>query len=283
MPASMNVLCRGCRTELDINASNCPICLRPRDRSEMLEDSKRIRAEHAAAKKRPWIILGWVLVLAAAGYAGWLWRRPVTDLFARARGKASSVLETASDPKTYAPALPGTPGAATPPPAPAAPHPPGPAGAPSAPHAAAAPHAAVAPSSEPELPKPDWTLPSPSAGYSANAVLVRGFIYDLVTARPLPGAQFHFRDRLSGNRIAVASDMRGYYETQLSLENSGLTPVSDTPGYRREPLEDDEPPWHSRSAAKRKAAAAKPPTDILLTFTSRQEEAVFNIVLIPSR
>ena len=280
MPASMNVLCRGCRTELDINASNCPICLRPRDRSEMLEDSKRIRAEHAAAKKRPWIILGWVLGLAAAGYAGWIWRQPVTDAVARVRGKASSVLETASDPRTYAPAVPGTPGAATPTPASAPQQPSRHSGAPSAP---GAPPAPSAPTAAPEEAKPDWTLPPPSTSNSGTAVIVRGFVYDLVTARPLPGVRFNFQDRLSGARIAVVSDHRGYYETFVSLENSGLTPVSDAPGYRREPIEDDVPPWHDRSPARRKAAAAKPPTDILLTFTSRQEEAVFNIVLVPTR
>jgi hypothetical protein len=114
-------------------------------------------------------------------------------------------------------------------------------------------------------------------------VLLRGFVYDLVTARPLPGVKIHFQDRLSGARIPVSADWRGYYEVLTSLENSGLTPVADAAGYLAEPLEDDEPPWHSRSTAKRKAAAAKRPAEILITFTSRQEEAVFNIVLIPAR
>lgn len=278
----MNVLCRGCRTEIDLNAGVCPICLRPRDRSEMLEDAKRLREAQAEAKARPYKILGSVLLLGALGYAGWRWREPVLGALTAARSKAGDVMDHASDPKTYAPSA-GAPSDPAPPPPPSGPAPaPASGGAPPPAHApAAAPSApshASAPAAEPPV---DWDAPRPTLPAMEGSVVLYGWVYDLVSARPLPGAMFRLRDRLSGAVTAVNADYRGWYEVQVSRESSGFVPEGAVTGYRRETLAENEPPWHSRKAAARKRAAAEEPAEVLVTFGPRQEEARVNIVLLP--
>lgn len=273
----MNVLCRGCRTEIDLNASTCPICLRPRDRSEMLEDAKRMREGQAAAKRRPFVLLGWFAALGAVGYGGWTYRARVSAAFSSARDKAGAVMDHASDPKTYAPAAQSLPAGgepAAPAAAPAAP------GAPSPqPHASAPP---AAPAAEPAPEKPhDFTPPPLATAPTDLTIVLYGWVYDVATARPVPGAALRFRDRMSGAVIAINADWRGWYEVTVPRENSGLTPEASVTGYRRETLAENEPAWHQRKAAARKRAASSEPAEVLLTFTSRQEEAQVNIVLVP--
>jgi hypothetical protein len=250
----MNILCRGCRTEIDLNASTCPICLRPRDRSEMLEDAKNLREGQAAAKRRPFVVLGWAAALGALGWAGWTYRAPLGAAFSSARDKAGAVMDHASDPKTYAPSsqpLPEQP---------------------------AAPASAHAPGAE----KPHDFTPLPLTKSPSDMVItLYGWVYDVATAQPLPGAAIRFKDRLSGTVISTNADYRGWYELQISRENSGIIPEAAVPGYRRETLAENEPAWHRRKAASRKKAAASEPDEVLLTFTSRQEEAQVNIVLVP--
>jgi hypothetical protein len=276
----MNILCRGCRTEIDLNASTCPICLRPRDRSEMLEDAKNLREGQAAAKRRPFVVLGWAAALGALGWAGWTYRAPLGAAFSSARDKAGAVMDHASDPKTYAPSsqpLPEQPAA------PASAHAPGAAPAPHASfQAPSAPEAPAAPAMEPAAEKPHDFTPLPLTKSPSDMVItLYGWVYDVATAQPLPGAAIRFKDRLSGTVISTNADYRGWYELQISRENSGIIPEAAVPGYRRETLAENEPAWHRRKAASRKKAAASEPDEVLLTFTSRQEEAQVNIVLVP--
>lgn len=280
----MNVLCRGCRTEIDLNAGICPICLRPRDRSEMLEDAKRLREAQAEAKARPYKILGAVLLLGGLGWAGWRWREPVAAALASLRAKAGDVMDHASDPKTYAPSsASGTPQAEPAPSAGGAP------GAPSlqthqTPSPAAPAHAPApspaAPAAEPPV---DWDAPKPTMSATESAIVVYGWVYDVVSARPLPGALFRLRDRLGGGVIPVNADYRGWYEVQVPRESSGFVPEAAVPGYRRETLSENEPPWHARKPAARKRAAAAEPDEVLITFAPRQDEAQANIVLLPQK
>lgn len=277
----MNVTCRGCRTEIDLNASTCPICLRPRDRSEMLEDAKRLREGQAAAKRRPFVVLGWVAGLGALGWAGWTYRAQLDAAVSSVRDKADAVMDHASDPKTYAPAaqsLPqaGEPGApAAPPPAPGAPS-----DAPQA-HAPSAP-SLPAPEAGPAQEKPHDFSPLPlTYAPSEMFIILYGWVYDVATARPVPGAAVRFTDRMSGAVVATNADWRGWYEVQVPRENSGLVPEASVTGYRRETLSENEPAWHERKASARKRAASARPDEVLLTFTSRQEEAQVNVVLVP--
>lgn len=279
----MNILCRGCRTEIDLNASTCPICLRTRDRSEMLEDAKNLREGQAAAKRRPFVVVGRLAVLGALGWAGWTYREPVGAALSSAREKAGAVMDHASDPKTYAPTAqplpdspPGAPGAA---PAPA-PFSPGGAPRPNA-HASHAP-GQPGPSAAPVAEKPHDFTPLPLVNAPAeNTITLYGWVYDVVTAKPVPGAALRFRDRMSGDNVGVYADYRGWYEVPVPRENSGLMPEASVTGYRRETLAENEPAWHQRKAAARKKAAAAEPDEVLLTFTPRQEEAQVNIVLVP--
>lgn len=278
----MNVLCRGCRTEIDLNAGTCPICLRPRDRSEMLEDAKRLREAQAEAKARPYKILGAALALGVLGYAGWRWREPVLGAVDALRSKAGAAMDKAGDPKTYAPSA-GAPSdpAAPPPPSGPAPAPPAGSSPPTARTQAGAPSApapAPAPTVEPPV---DWDAPRPTLPAMEGSVILYGWVYDLVTARPLPGATIRLRDRLSGAVMAVNADHRGWYELAVSRESSGFAPEAAVPGYRRETLAENEPAWHARKAAARRRAAAEEPAEVLITFGPRQEEAQVNIVLLP--
>jgi hypothetical protein len=281
----MNILCRGCRTEMDLNASTCPICLRTRDRSEMLEDAKALREGQAAAKRRPFVLLGWAAVLGALGWAGWTYRGPVGAAISSAREKAGAVMDHASDPKTYAPAAQPLPESGAPGAPPAAPSGPGAPAHPSAPGspAPASPGAVAAPLVDPiAAEEPHDFTPLPLTGTPGDMnITLYGWVYDVATAKPVPGAAIRFRDRMSGNSISTNADYRGWYELQVPRENSGLTPEAAVAGYRRETLAENEPAWHQRKAASRKKAAAAEPDEVLLTFTPRQEEAQVNIVLVP--
>lgn len=277
----MNVLCRGCRTEIDLNAGTCPICLRPRDRSEMLEDAKRLREAQAEAKARPYKILGLVLLLSGLGYAGWRWREPVLGAVGALRHKAGDVMEHASDPKTYAPSA-GTAAPGVPPePAPAAPVAASPVAGSQQPPSGA-PDAPPAPAPAPTVEAPvDWDAPRTTLQATEHSIVVYGWVYDLVSARPLPGANFRLRDRLGGGTITVNADHRGWYEVQVPRESSGFVPEGAVQGFRRETLAENEPPWHRRKPAARKRAAAETPDEVLITFAPRQDEAQANIVLLP--
>lgn len=276
----MNALCRGCRTEIDLSASSCPICLRPRDRSEMLEDAKRVREEHAAAKKRPYILLGGLVLLVGAGWGAWFSRGPVLGAFSALHSKASDAMDRASDPKTYAPGA-KLPDSGAPPSFGAAPAPGAASSLPAAP-VAPAPEPAPAPAPAPAPQKPqDWRLPPPALSAGEGSILLRGWVYDLVTARPVPNAQVRLRDRMSGSFIGLSTDFNGAYEILVPRENSGLVPEAAMSGYRRETLAENDPPWRARGAAARRKAAAQEPDEVLLTFTPRQEEAAVNIVLLP--
>lgn len=276
----MNVTCRGCRTEIDLNASTCPICLRPRDRSEMLEDAKRLREAQAAAKARPYKILGTLALAGALGWVGWEKRGTVLSALSFVRAKAGDAMDHASDPRTYAPAAaPATQDAHAPvSPAPAASSPRPPSAAPGA-APPARPSGAQAPT--PAEAARDWTLPAPRLGPQMYSILLRGWVYDLVTAQPIPYARFRLQDRLSGAVIHVHAGQDGYYEAAVTQHNSGLELRADTAGYRPEPVEENDPPWHARKAALRRKEAASPPRDILLTFAPSQEEAIVNVVLAP--
>ncbi|MDX6768612.1 MAG: hypothetical protein SF051_03710, partial [Elusimicrobiota bacterium] len=151
-----------------------------------------------------------------------------------------------------------------------------------APAAASAPApAAQEPPAARPLPPHDFTLPPARVNLTETGILMRGWIYDLATARPVPHAVVQLQDRLSGAVHAASAGPDGYYELMLPRENSGLRPAASVAGYRREVLEENGPPWHARKPASRKAAAAREPDEVLLTFAPSQEEALFNLILIP--
>lgn len=273
----LNVQCRGCRTEIDLNTTTCPICTRPRDRSEILEDSKRLREAAAEAKARPMRIAVGTLLVAVLGYGAWYARAPLLSAIASVKGKAGAAMDKAGDPSSYAPSA--APAAA---PAPAAPAAPAPAAAPALPgNAPAVPGAPVQAAAPEPLAPVDWTPRPPTIAVGEGSIIIRGWVYDLVTARPVPNAAIRLRDRVSGQAVGISSGPEGWYETYIPRENSGLTPEASAPGYRVETIAENEPPWHERKAGARRKAALGPLDEVMLTFTPRQEEADVNFVLVP--
>lgn len=244
----MNVLCRGCRTELDASADICSVCLRPRNRAEMAEDARLAEAAEARAARLPYVLAFWVLVLTGVAWVAMNNREQLERGRALARIRFQQLMEKASDPKTWAPK--GMAGRAG--------------------------------GSAPASTDPRWRLPPRGYELSDYGTLVRGFVYDASTASPLPYARLQFADRAGGPAREIRADQRGYYELVLNHGGDGVLAAAAVPGYRPEPLAETDPPWHQRPDEERKSAASLPSTRLLLPLEAKQREALVNIVLVPA-
>lgn len=241
---------------LDLSATGCQICMRGRSPQEIANDARRLKEAERRRKLLPFKILGLLLLL---GGAGWLYARyqePIARAYAAITGKVSGAVEKMQDPRYYAnrgepqdaPAPPPAPPPEPPAPAVAAPGSPAPVTPPVGTMAAPAPASASAAA----RPEPTWELPPPPGGASAGAWLVRGFVYDLATARPLAEARLRFvAVEDEAQQAAAETDRDGYYHLRLPRRRTYRTTVL-VQGYRTFPLEDGEPPYRTMTAAERR-------------------------------
>src|SRR6266704_2627052 len=64
----MAMQCPACYAEMGPNDMQCPICLRPRSRKELMESLNQTRREEDAQRKRPFRIAGALVLVVALGY-----------------------------------------------------------------------------------------------------------------------------------------------------------------------------------------------------------------------
>lgn len=243
----MNVHCRACRSEIPEEAPACHVCLRPRTREEMNEDSRNLARQQARAARLPYVLAFWVLALTGAAWVAMNKKEEATRATTIARLRLASVMDRASDPKTWAPKS-------------------------SAP-------ASAAPAGPQDA---QWALPPRGYELSDYGVLVRGYTYDVTTGRPVSYVRVKFADKGGGETKAIVSNQRGFYEIMLPPRSGGVLVTADAGGFHQEPLAERDPPWHRRPAEERQAAPSLPPVPLLVPFAARQQEAIVNVVLVPA-
>lgn len=245
----MTVTCPGCQTELDPSNTNCPVCLRPRSRKEILAGLSGTRRPAPTRWGR--LLLGLVL-LGGLGYAGQrLWQMP------------------APPPPPPEPAAPA-PAAPVPAPAPEAQAPaPAPDGAPRPTATVASPAPKLQPSSGEEDASPAKkrrrAAPKPS-GWK-----VEGQVYDLFSLKPLPNTRIVFQDKNTGDAHSASTDGKGRYALYLpKVRDGGYEVTVARRGYSDTFLEEMAPPYRSQSAQRRQEAADQ-----------LSESAVLHVPLLP--
>lgn len=253
----MRIPCRGCGTLLDLSDTGCPICLRGRTPQEIANDARRLREEERRRRLLPWKILIFLTLLGAGGWLAARYREPLTRLYASVSGAISGALDKMRDPSYYAKS--DDEQAPPPPPDPAAtqaaPGTSAPRAAPAAPPAAPPPNPHQAAPAPPEPPRePTWELPPVSGAGMHGHWLVRGFVYDLASARPLADAELLF-EAVEGepHRTVTQTDRDGYYLVRLPRQRN-YRAMARAKGYRTFPLEDGDPPYRTMSAAARRQA-----------------------------
>jgi pyruvate/2-oxoglutarate dehydrogenase complex dihydrolipoamide acyltransferase (E2) component len=244
----MKVECPGCHTELDPTNTNCPVCLRPRSRKELLAGLAQTRKP---APTRWGRVLGGIVLGGLAGFAGLVY------------------LNRPAPPPAPAP----NPAAA--PPAPAAP----------APAAAATPDtsgaarvvvqqtplASAAPAAEEEPQDEAPAAPRARKAARPKGWLVEGSVYDLLSLKPVPGAKIVFQDKNSGAMVTAVTDAGGRYKADLpKVVEGGYEVTIARRGYSSEYLEEMSPPYRSQSRGRRLEAAEE-----------LQQSAVLHVPLLP--
>jgi hypothetical protein len=264
--------CPGCRTALGPEITVCPICTRPRSKYEITRAYATLRAEQARRRKRPYIIGGWVLAATAVGWLGFKFRAPLSAAAAAAHARYRRFVDEATDPKHLSPAAAretastpeqepaGPPIAAAssadapPPPGavPAAAPPPG-VGAVRSPSANGAAPSGVA---APARPKVTGDLPVSVLDPGTQWAL-RGWVYDLMTLKPVPSASFVVRGPNGGLFASFASDPDGRYLVILPrVEDGGYTILSSQPGYAAPVYDESDIPYAQLSASERRELTA---------------------------
>jgi hypothetical protein len=249
--------CPGCRTALEPSATVCPICLRPRDKKEIIRAYATLRAMEKQRRLRPFVLAGYVLAAGATGCLLYRYHEPIIAASISARASASRFvdlsMDTADPAVSRAAALTPAP-AQTPVPAQT------PSGAPSSP---AAP---------PQVPRPvalTQTSPVEVAGSRANVAdlplpafdpathwVFYGRVYDLTTLLPVPNAQLAFTAIQGDNRGSagiVRSDADARFSITLPRLAEGSFEIrSSRSGYAAPALYESDIPYASLPLADRR-------------------------------
>ncbi|MBI3551899.1 MAG: carboxypeptidase regulatory-like domain-containing protein [Elusimicrobia bacterium] len=252
----MIITCPACHTELDPSNTQCPVCLRPRSRHEMMQSLQAAKKEDEWRRKKPLYVAGAVLLVVAGGLAAVKLKRLIptppaqTD---RPSPPAQSTAAVVTAPLSRTPQeIPTERTRPVPPPAPA-------------------PRPAPAPTPEEPPPPAEWT--------------VSGSVYDLLTLRPAAGARLNFENRASGEVFKAKTDAGGHYRVRLpKLIEGGYWVVVSAKGYRGDYLEEASPPYTSRTRAGREDALSEASqTNILHVpiFLDKEISLEYNLALLP--
>lgn len=220
--------CPGCRTPLDAEVTCCPICLRPRSKYEITRAYSHLREDASRRRKLPFIVLGWLLLAGAAGYAAWTYRVPLLSAVAAGRAKVTGFADYSMDPKNLVAKTAEAPATSTATvEAPVQPF----ASAPTAP-AATPTGAAVPPPPGPDphrqavqsvAPPPAKVEPLRMPAFNpASQWLMYGRAYDIVSLKPAENVQLLFQGGEGGGVIAtVNTDELGRYAVALPKLQEG--------------------------------------------------------------
>lgn len=251
MPEHETLPCPGCHSPLPPEATGCQICMRTRTRQEIMRGYAKMREQKARKQRLPYQILAAVLILGVGGKLFMVYGDKVTAAAGSALGKVGRWADDMRNPANYASTT-AAPAPAAAPAAPAAP------GAPVAPEAAlssqlfgsdsqpkqgsAAAPAPSAPSAKPAGPKP----------LAKDSWRVSGTVYDLVTLKPVQGADITFLlDEKEPQK--VTTDDAGSYEIDLA-KGDGWTVSLEAHDRRPGQILDIDPSYRVRDADERRAA-----------------------------
>jgi hypothetical protein len=255
--------CPGCRTPLDAEVTCCPICTRPRSKYEITRAYAHMREDASRRRKLPFIVLGWLLLAAAAGYAAWQYRAPILSAVAAGRAKVSGFADYSMDPKNLVAKTAETPAASTATvEAPVQPF----ASAPAAP-AATAPGTTVEPPPGPDphrqavmptaAPTPKAEPQRMPAFNPASQWLMYGRAYDIVSLKPAENVQLLFQGGEGGGVIAtVNSDELGRYAVALPrLQEGSITALAGDSRFAPFVFCESDIPYRTLPAEERRALA----------------------------
>lgn len=241
--------CRGCGTILNLSDAGCPICLRGRSKYEITRDYAQLREDKSRRRRRPFVILGALLVLGAAGRMVFLHRERIARTYGRAHARVTRFMDEAGDPANYAPHPIAKSAAPDEPPAPA---PAG--GSPPTSGSAPAPEQKNPSAKAPPIEVPDLVVPA----MEPNRWAVYGRVYDLKTLRPAGNVGVTFVHSMGGasylSRGSV-SDADGRYMVvfERSKFPGGYEAACNDARYLRPVFQEADIPYATLPAADRQS------------------------------
>ncbi|OGR90755.1 MAG: hypothetical protein A2V88_07975 [Elusimicrobia bacterium RBG_16_66_12] len=235
--------CPGCRTLLNLSDTGCPICLRGRSKYEITRGYARLREDKTRRRRRPFIILGVLAIVAAAGRVAYLQRERIAQVYGSGRARVTRFADEAGDPANYAPhPIAKTPAAApTTAPRPIEPSP--------APGRSSSPERAISAAATAPKDIPDLVVPPVSPGMWA----AHGRVYDLKTLKPAADIMLDFTHSSNLYRGSSRSDANGRYLVILQRTEppGGYEVVCEASGYLAPVFHEADIPYADLPAADR--------------------------------
>ncbi len=218
--------------------------MRSRTKQEIMRGYAKLREDKARKRRRPFQIIGAVLVLGAAGKLVVTYHAQMGKAASAASAKVAKWADDMRNPSNYAGR---TEGAVPPPDAPVPLE-----GAymnkvmtPDSPQAPASP---APPQGRPGAVAPAPAKPKPP---SKNEWRVSGTVYDLGTLLPVPNAEISFIKN-EKEAVTARTDEKGAYTVDLAKE-TGWTVSMKAPNHRRGQILDLDPPYRIRDTDERRA------------------------------
>jgi hypothetical protein len=263
----MRIECPACHTELLAQTTQCPVCLRPRSRHEMMKDLSKQRHEDESRRRKPYYIVGAIFLGLGVLFV-------LSNLPKRGPARPPAPAPRPVAPSPAPSPAPEPPSSiqkgswSAPPPEPA------PAPAPKPAPVAATPTDAIPPSI------PETVEQEEPAGWR-----VHGRVYDLLSLKAAAGARLTFENRSTGEVFKAKTDARGNYKVDLpTLTDGGYWVAIAAKGFSGDFLEEGSPPFASRTRAGREEAAAEAAQSKVLhvpIFLDKQAELEYNAALLP--
>jgi hypothetical protein len=248
-----SIPCPGCRTALEPSATVCHICLRPRDKKEIIRAYATLKMMEKQRRQRPFVLAGYALTAAAAGWLLYRYHQPIIAASVSARASANRFFDL-----TMAEADPAVKRAAalTPVPIPAAAGtPPPPANPSQATLAGAAAPTRTSPAKAGESRTDVADLPLPAYDPGTQWAFY-GRVYDLVTLLPVPNAQLVFTAVQGENggwsSIARADENARFFVVLRRLEEGSYEIRASRTGYAAAALYESDIPYARLPLADRR-------------------------------
>jgi type IV secretory pathway VirB10-like protein len=276
----MEYVCPACHSELDPTNTQCPTCLRPISRHEMVKALQSSRKEQEARRQRPKRIAAIIGLVVLAGYLIQQAEKQgiFQKLLASIHTQPAAAIKAQSMPPVQSP-----PPQPIPPPQPMPPPMPAPMPAPYMPPQSVvqSPRPGEPRTNEPSEPNEPAKPPEPQDW------AVHGTVYDLITLKSCAGARLSFEDHSTGEVYKAKADAHGRYKIRLpklSELQGGYRVTVTANGYLGDFLEEGNPPFSSRTRAGREEAAAdaaQTPEMHVPIFLDKASNLEYNLALLP--
>ncbi len=219
-----DISCPGCGESIDVNSSQCPVCLRERSAREitrMIRESKTSNKLTAFFTSRSlWNTIFGLATIGLAIFAhqkGWISKGRIRQL------TNPEVPQTAAEPA--------------------------PAGVPAPRNMEVVAAMALMPSANGAAAKNEE-----AAEKKPELWHIHGKVYDLVSLKPISGTRITFRDRYTDKKYRTRSNKRGRYTVKLPpLKDGGYIISVRHRRYGSKYIEEGRPAYHQMSLRRRKA------------------------------